>query len=78
MGLSDDGNVVWDSLSISEYIAELFPDKDLWPRDRSARAWARSICAEMHSSFFPPSKRVMDGCFGQSEEAILGKGTEKH
>lgn len=42
---------IWDSLAICEYLAEQFPDKGLWPRDVSARATARSICAEMHSGF---------------------------
>jgi glutathione S-transferase len=43
--------VVWESLSILEYLAELFPDSHLWPRDRGARADARSLAAEMHSGF---------------------------
>ena len=47
--LVDDGLVVWDTLPISEYVAEKFPDKGLWPRDAKARARARSVCAEMHS-----------------------------
>jgi glutathione S-transferase len=42
---------IWDSLAICEYLAEQFPDKHLWPQDVAARAMARSICAEMHSSF---------------------------
>ncbi|MES3038125.1 MAG: glutathione S-transferase family protein [Bdellovibrionota bacterium] len=42
---------IWDSLAISETIAELAPDKNLWPTDLVARAKARSYCAEMHSSF---------------------------
>ena len=42
---------VWDSLAIGEYLAELFPDKRLWPSDPEARAFARSISAEMHSGF---------------------------
>ncbi|MGO4412737.1 MULTISPECIES: glutathione S-transferase N-terminal domain-containing protein [Cupriavidus] len=47
-----DGDVtVWDSLSISEYLAERFPEKALWPADPAARALARSVCAEMHSGF---------------------------
>ncbi|MBY4731703.1 glutathione S-transferase family protein [Cupriavidus pauculus] len=47
-----DGDVtVWDSLSISEYVAERFPEKQLWPADAAARATARSVCAEMHSGF---------------------------
>jgi glutathione S-transferase len=42
---------VWDSLAISEYLAERHPELHLWPRDVSQRAAARSISAEMHSSF---------------------------
>src|SRR5664279_273431 len=42
---------VWDSLAISEYLAELFPDAGLWPGDSAARAHARSMAAEMHSGF---------------------------
>jgi glutathione S-transferase len=44
---------VWDSLAIGEYIAELFPAAKLWPADPAARAYARSISAEMHSGFRP-------------------------
>ncbi|GAA0782113.1 glutathione S-transferase family protein [Roseibium denhamense] len=42
---------VWDSLAILEYLADVFPGKGLWPEDRSARAHARAISAEMHSGF---------------------------
>jgi len=42
---------VWDSLAICEYLAEQFPEKNLWPQDVVQRAAARSICAEMHSGF---------------------------
>lgn len=40
-----------DSLAICEYLYELFPDAGLWPADRAVRARARSVAAEMHSSF---------------------------
>jgi glutathione S-transferase len=46
-----DNEPVWDSLAICEALAELFPDKQLWPADGRARQVARSICAEMHSGF---------------------------
>jgi glutathione S-transferase len=47
-----DGDVtIWDSLAIIEYVAELLPEKRLWPTDKVGRAQARSISAEMHSSF---------------------------
>jgi glutathione S-transferase len=46
-----DGQPVWDSLAICEALAELFPDRGLWPADAAARRMARSVCAEMHSGF---------------------------
>src|SRR6202795_4505306 len=34
-----DGNLtVWDSLAISEYLHEKFPEKRLWPKDAAQRA----------------------------------------
>lgn len=42
---------VWDSLAISEHLAEHFPDAGLWPQDPAPRAVARSVTAEMHSGF---------------------------
>ena len=47
--LLDQGLTVWDSLAITEYLAEKHPH--VWPTDGSARAWARSATAEMHSGF---------------------------
>lgn len=41
---------IWDTLSIVEYLAEEYPE--VWPSEKINRAWARSACAEMHSSFF--------------------------
>lgn len=43
--------VVWESLAIVEYLAELFPDRGLWPADRAARAVARAVSTEMHAGF---------------------------
>ncbi|MBS0319805.1 MAG: glutathione S-transferase family protein [Proteobacteria bacterium] len=47
--LHDGAAVVWDSLAIAEYLAERHPH--MWPADTVARAWARSLAAEMHSGF---------------------------
>lgn len=47
--LHDGPLVVWDSLAITEYLAE--HHKGVWPEDPMARAWARSASAEMHSGF---------------------------
>jgi glutathione S-transferase len=49
--LHHDDLAIWDSLAICEYLHELFPAATLWPADRRRRARARSISAEMHSSF---------------------------
>jgi glutathione S-transferase len=42
---------IGDSLAICEYLAERFPDAGLWPKDATARAFARAAAAEMHSGF---------------------------
>ena len=49
--LIDGDTQVWETLAILEYLAELYPEKQLWPENRVARAMARSVSAEMHSSF---------------------------
>jgi glutathione S-transferase len=49
--LHHEGRVIWESLAILEYLAELHPQKRLWPSDPGGRAWARSIATEMHSGF---------------------------
>ena len=49
--LVDGDLAVWDTLAIAEYVAEQFPNLQLWPADKAARARARSICSEMHSGF---------------------------
>ena len=49
--LVDSDLVVWDTLAIVEYLAEKFPQRNIWPKHTAARAHARSICAEMHSNF---------------------------
>jgi len=43
--------VVWDSLAIVEYLNEASGGTKFWPQDKGARAMARSMAAEMHSSF---------------------------
>jgi glutathione S-transferase len=49
----DDGTVISESLAIAEELASRHPDKDLWPRDPSARAIARTLASEMHAGFGP-------------------------
>jgi glutathione S-transferase len=49
--LTRGGLTIWESLSICEYAAELFPASGLWPQDREIRAVARSVANEMHAGF---------------------------
>ena len=50
---ADQPLTVWDSLAICEYVNEAYAGGRLWPADRTARARARSLAAEMHSGFAP-------------------------
>lgn len=43
--------VVWDSLAIIEFLADRVGRDRFWPTDDAARGMARSMAAEMHSSF---------------------------
>ena len=49
--LEQDGLVIWDSLAIMEYLAEEYPDKQLWPENPALRSLARSVSFELHSGF---------------------------
>ena len=67
---------VWDTLAISEFLADRFPDQAIWPRAIKARARARSICAEMHSGFralrgaMPMNIRSQHSGKGRNPEAL--------
>jgi glutathione S-transferase len=43
--------VIWESIAILEYLAEIVPNGGLWPADVAARAHARVVSAEMHAGF---------------------------
>jgi glutathione S-transferase len=49
--LWDDKTVIWDSLAIIEWLADKTDRARFWPRDDAARGMARSMAAEMHSSY---------------------------
>lgn len=49
--LHHNGILVWDTLAIGEYLAELKPKAGLLPTDIKTRAHCRAICGEMHSGF---------------------------
>lgn len=49
--LWDDKAVIWDSLAIVEWLADRTDKARYWPQDDAARGMARSMAAEMHSSY---------------------------
>ncbi len=73
--LKDGDLVVWDSLAISEHLAERFPDARLWPADPTARTLGRSAAAEMHAGFHSMRGELsMD--LARREKATLVPSTE--
>lgn len=49
--LEHDGNSIWDTLAIGEYLWETLPGCGLLPEDPGQRALCRSVCGEMHAGF---------------------------
>ena len=68
--LLHESRTIWDSQAIFEYLAEMFPERSWWAGDYQARAIARSICAEMHSSFFALRNQMPMNC----RASLPGKG----
>ncbi len=66
----DDGRdqTLWGTLAIAETLAERHPDAGLWPSDPGARALARSLAGEMHSSF----QALRDACTMNIRRAYAG------
>lgn len=58
--LRDGRTVAWDSLGITEYLADRHPG--IWPGDVQARAWARCAAAEMHAGFVVLRERCTMNC----------------
>ena len=73
--LWDGDAVVWDSLAIIEYLADKVGRDRFWPKPDDARAFARSMVAEMHSGYqalrseCPMNVRLEVEDFALSDEA---------
>jgi glutathione S-transferase len=56
--LWDGDAVVWDSMAIIDYLADKVGRDRFWPKDDAARGMARSMVAEMHSSYLPLRRQL--------------------
>ncbi|MEM9496136.1 MAG: glutathione S-transferase family protein [Pseudomonadota bacterium] len=75
--LIDDGQTVWESLAILDYLAEKFPNKSLWPEDRKTRTHARCVCHEMHAGFMALRAACPMNMRRRIEAIPLDKGVRK-
>ena len=73
--LIEDGAVIWDSLAIIEFIAESVPT--LWPAERSERALARSLAAEMHSGFMALRSAMPMNCCASGIKVEIGADVQR-
>lgn len=75
--LQDGENIIWDSLSILEYLSENHLKATGWPEDIKARSIARSMSAEMHSSFMNLRNKLPMNCRKQFSDIQLSPDTKK-
>lgn len=75
--LKDDELVVWDSLSILEYISEKYLNNRGLPTEVRARSVARSISSEMHSSYFNVRNELPMNCRKKFENIELSANAER-
>jgi glutathione S-transferase len=60
-----DGTSIHESLAICEYVADTFPEAQLWPAQPLDRAAARAICSEMVSGFTAMRNELSCHLFGR-------------
>jgi glutathione S-transferase len=60
-----DGTPIHESLAICEYVADAFPDAELWPADPLQRAAARAISSEMATGFTAMRSELQCHLFGR-------------
>jgi len=74
--LVDDGLQVWDTLAILEYLSENYLTGQGWPAEKNARALARSVSAEMHSSFTDLRNELPMNCRKKFRHFKLSAGVQ--
>jgi len=75
--LQDGKLLVWDSLSILEYVSEKYLESNGWPQEINARALARSISCEMHSSFVNLRNELPMNCRKKFQDIKLSSEAER-
>lgn len=75
--LKDGKLIVWDTLSILEYVSEKYLQSKGWPQDEKNRSTARSISAEMHSSFMNLRNELPMNCRKQFNNITLSVEAER-
>ena len=75
--LKDGELIVWDSLSIMEYVSEKYLQSKGWPKDEKNRSTARSISAEMHSSFMNLRNELPMNCRKSFNDIKLSNDAEQ-
>jgi len=74
--LMDGELIVWDSLAILEYLSEHYLEGAGWPTAPSARAIARAISSEMHSSYSNLRSELPMNCRKNFHDISLSEKTE--
>jgi glutathione S-transferase len=75
--LWDDEAVVWDSLAIIEYLSDKVGRDRFWPKPDDARAMARSMVAEMHSSYLSLRRQCPMNIRRRFETWEIGEETKR-
>jgi glutathione S-transferase len=68
---------IWESIAICEYLVECFPDIALMPKNIKARAFARSISAEMHAGFQNLRQNMPMNCRAKFPGKGMGAGVQE-
>ncbi len=75
--LKDRDLVIWDSLAILEYLSERYLNNRGWPLSIDARAVARSISSEMHSSFHNVRNELPMNCRKSFQNLTLSDAAKR-
>ncbi len=75
--LLDNTLTIWDSLSILEYISDVYLDGGGWPIDSEKRAVARSVSAEMHANFLDMRTNLPMNCRKTFSNMTFSKETNQ-